>query len=73
MNRFYQGDWIDSLPSRFVDELPNDNLKKSNLSNEENNSDFDFNQDINYESGIKSPGTANEPIVHQISIALLKK
>ena len=22
MNRFYQGDWIDSMASRFVDELP---------------------------------------------------
>ncbi len=56
MNRFYQGDWIDSLPSRFVDELPNDNLKKNNIANEENNSDFDFNQDIEFETEIKSPG-----------------
>ncbi len=24
MNRFYQGDWIDSMASRFIDELPND-------------------------------------------------
>ncbi len=56
MNRFYQGDWIDSLPSRFVDELPNDNLKKSNLPNEENNNDFDFNQDVEFETEIKSPG-----------------
>ena len=22
MNRFYQGDWIDSMASRFIDELP---------------------------------------------------
>ena len=22
MNRFYQGDWMDSLASRFIDELP---------------------------------------------------
>ncbi len=56
MNRFYQGDWIESLPSRFVDELPNENLKKSNSPNEENNSDFDFNQDIEFETEIKSPG-----------------
>ena len=56
MNRFYQGDWVDCIPSRFVDELPNDNLKKSNLTNEENNSDFDFNQDIEFETEIKSPG-----------------
>ena len=28
MNRFYQGDWIDSMASRFLDELPDDLLKK---------------------------------------------
>ena len=28
MNRYYQGDWIDSLASRFIDELPNDYLEK---------------------------------------------
>ena len=28
MNRFYQGDWIESLASRFIDELPKENIKK---------------------------------------------
>ena len=28
MNRFYQGDWIDSMASRFIDELPNDYIEK---------------------------------------------
>ena len=28
MNRFYQGDWIDSMASRFVDELPEKFIKK---------------------------------------------
>ena len=28
MNRFYQGDWIDSMASRFIDELPNEHLQK---------------------------------------------
>ena len=28
MNRFYQGDWIDSMASRFIDELPENNLEK---------------------------------------------
>ena len=28
MNRFYQGDWIDSMSSRFIDELPDKNIKK---------------------------------------------
>ena len=56
MNRFYQGDWIDSISSRFIDELPNENLKKSNLSQQNKNDDFEFNQDIEFESEIKSPG-----------------
>ena len=29
MNRFYQGDWIDSMASRFVDELPEKHLEKT--------------------------------------------
>ena len=28
MNRFYQGDWIDSMASRFIDELPEKNVRK---------------------------------------------
>tara|TARA_B100000700_G_scaffold295246_1_gene357988 strand:- start:133 stop:2160 length:2028 start_codon:yes stop_codon:yes gene_type:complete len=55
MNRFYQGDWIDSLASRFIDELPNENIKKNNYF-DENEDDFEFNQDINFETEIKSPG-----------------
>ena len=55
MNRFYQGDWIDSLASRFIDELPEENLQK-NIQNEDENNDFEFNQDIDFESEIKSPG-----------------
>ena len=55
MNRFYQGDWIDSLASRFIDELPEENLQK-NTQNTDENSDFEFNQDIEFESEIKSPG-----------------
>ncbi len=30
LNRFYQGDWIDSISSRFVDELPEKYIKKVN-------------------------------------------
>ena len=29
LNRFYQGDWIDSIASRFIDELPGDYLEKN--------------------------------------------
>ena len=34
MNRFYQGDWIDSLASRFIDELPESNLEKNSYFDE---------------------------------------
>ena len=56
MNRFYQGDWIDSISSRFIDELPEKNIEKNNQFLQEENDDLDFNQDIDYESEIKSPG-----------------
>ena len=56
MNRFYQGDWIDSLASRFIDELPHDNIKKNNYFEEDMKDDFEFNQDIDFENEIKSPG-----------------
>ena len=56
MNRFYQGDWIDSISSRFIDELPEKNIEKNNQILQDENDDFEFNQDIEYESEIKSPG-----------------
>ena len=55
MNRFYQGDWIDSMASRFVDELPDEFIKKNN-NFEDQNEDFEFNQDIDFENEIRSPG-----------------
>ncbi len=58
MNRFYQGDWIDSLASRFVEELPDEHLNKNLQTESKNLEDFDFNQDVEYESEseIRSPG-----------------
>ncbi|MDA7552664.1 UvrD-helicase domain-containing protein [Candidatus Pelagibacter sp.] len=58
MNRFYQGDWIDSMASRFIDELPEKNLEKNSFFEEEvdDNQDFDFNQDFEIEEGTRSPG-----------------
>ena len=55
MNRFYQGDWMDSMASRFVEELPEENVEK-NIQNENEVADFEFNQDVEFESEIKSPG-----------------
>jgi DNA helicase II / ATP-dependent DNA helicase PcrA len=58
MNRFYQGDWIDSMASRFIEELPEKHLEKNSFFEEEINEidDFDFNQDLEIEEGTRSPG-----------------
>ena len=58
MNRFYQGDWIDSMASRFIDELPEKHLEKNSFFDEElnNDDDFEFNQDFEMEEGARSPG-----------------
>ncbi|MDA7556373.1 UvrD-helicase domain-containing protein [Candidatus Pelagibacter sp.] len=58
MNRFYQGDWIDSMASRFIEELPEKHLEKNSFFEEEVDvdQDFDFNQDFEIEEGTRSPG-----------------
>jgi len=58
MNRFYQGDWIDSMASRFIEELPEKNLEKNSFFDEtkEEDNDFEFNQDFDIEDGTRSPG-----------------
>ena len=58
MNRFYQGDWIDSMASRFLDELPEKNIEKNSFFEEEQTDDydFDFNQDFENEQETRSPG-----------------
>ena len=57
MSRFYRGDWVESLASRFIDELPEENIKKEEIK-EQNHEDFFFNQDLDYSEGIRSPGWA---------------
>ena len=57
MSRFYRGDWVESLASRFIDELPEENIKKEEIK-EQNHEDFFFNQDFDYNEGIRSPGWA---------------
>ncbi len=59
MNRFYQGDWIDSMASRFIDELPEKNLEKNSYfdENKEVFDEFEFNQDFQTDEDAKrSPG-----------------
>ena len=59
MNRFYQGDWIDSMASRFIDELPEKSLEKNSFFAEDKDEieNFEFNQDIDFDDNkIRSPG-----------------
>ena len=58
MNRFYQGDWIDSMASRFIEELPEKNIEKNSFFDEKENNDddFEFNQDFETEESTRSPG-----------------
>ena len=59
INRFYQGDWIDSMASRFIDELPEKFIEKNSFFNEgkEDLEDFEFNQDIDFDDeSMRSPG-----------------
>tara|TARA_Y100000389_G_scaffold155007_1_gene155611 strand:- start:91 stop:2136 length:2046 start_codon:yes stop_codon:yes gene_type:complete len=61
MNRFYQGDWIDSMASRFIEELPEKFLEKNSFFDEKENDDidFEFNQDFEIQdsdNSNRSPG-----------------
>jgi len=58
MNRFYQGDWIDSMASRFVDELPEKFVEKNSFfdGNVDDANDFEFNQDFESDENLRSPG-----------------
>jgi DNA helicase-2/ATP-dependent DNA helicase PcrA len=53
----YRGDYVESLASRFVDELPEKNIKKEEIEEQKNEDSF-FNQDIDYNESIRSPGWA---------------
>ena len=58
--RAWHGEWIDSLPSRFVNELPEDGIEKNEEIVKEVSDDFDFNQDKLFEDNeeYRSPGWA---------------
>ena len=57
MKRAYHGDWVDALPSRFINEIPDSSVEKNEVDITKND-DFDFNQDnsIEFEDGYRSPG-----------------
>ena len=59
MKRSYHGEWMDALPSRFINEIPDENIEKNEIeSASEFKGDFDFNQDIgiDFDGEYKSPG-----------------
>ena len=58
MKRAYHGDWIDALPSRFINEIPENNIEKNEIEIDKTIEDFEFNQDnsIEYDEGYRSPG-----------------
>jgi DNA helicase-2/ATP-dependent DNA helicase PcrA len=60
MKRSWHGEWMDSLPSRFVNELPEDGIEKNEEPVKEISDDFDFNQDnlIDDNNEYRSPGWA---------------
>ena len=57
MKRAYHGDWMDALPSRFINEIPENNVEKNEIVNKIND-EFDFNQDnsFNFDEEYRSPG-----------------
>ena len=59
MKRSYHGDWMDALPSRFINEIPDESVEKNeNSLNERSQEDFEFNQDISIDldEEYRSPG-----------------
>ncbi len=60
MQRSWHGEWMDSLPSRFVSELPEEGIEKNEEPVKELSEDFDFNQDtlLDDNEEYRSPGWA---------------
>ena len=48
MKRAYHGDWMDALPSRFINEIPDESVEKNEIGLN-NSDDFEFNQDNSIE------------------------
>ena len=58
MKRAYHGDWMDALPSRFINEIPDASVEKNEIDLDKSVDDFEFNQDnsIEFDSEYRSPG-----------------
>ena len=57
MKRAYHGDWMDAIPSRFINEIPDESVEKNEIGIDETD-DFEFNQDnsIDFDEEYRSPG-----------------
>merc|ERR1711991_194261 len=57
MRRAYHGDWMESLPSRFVNEIPDESVEKNEMTEIEKD-EFEFNQDsfVDFDEDYRSPG-----------------
>ena len=57
MKRAYHGDWMDALPSRFINEIPEGSVEKNEVQINEPD-DFEFNQDntLEFDEEYRSPG-----------------
>ena len=58
MKRAYHGDWMDALPSRFINEIPEESVEKNEIDIDKSIDDFEFNQDnsIEFNEEHRSPG-----------------
>ena len=58
MKRSYHGDWMDALPSRFINEIPDSSVEKNEVGITKEIDDFEFNQDnsIEFNDEYRSPG-----------------
>ena len=58
MKRAYHGDWMDALPSRFINEIPEHSVEKNEINIDKTVEDFEFNQDnsIEFNDEYRSPG-----------------
>jgi DNA helicase II / ATP-dependent DNA helicase PcrA len=58
MKRAYHGDWMDALPSRFINEIPENSVEKNDVNIDKEVDDFEFNQDnsIEFDDEYRSPG-----------------
>jgi DNA helicase-2/ATP-dependent DNA helicase PcrA len=58
MKRAYHGDWMDAIPSRFINEVPEESIQKNEVNINKTIDDFEFNQDssIEFDTEYRSPG-----------------